>query len=290
MSADRPSHTLYLVDGTSQLYRAYFAMINNPLINSKGLNVSAISGFTNTLHEILTKYEPTHAAVVFDAPGKTDRAQEHEFYKANRQAAPEDLIKSIPYIKKIVTAFNIPSLEVSGYEADDLIGTIAKKAARKGFDVYMVTPDKDFAQLVEEHIFIHKPPYKGKGHEILDVAKIKEKWEVEDPLQVIDILGMFEEDPETEAIVTIGSKEGLAHLALATVERGDVVLVPNPSYPIHPYGFVIAGADIRHVPLVPGGDFFAELVKAIKDSYPKPKMLVLNFPGDRKSTRLNSSH
>ena len=182
---------LYLFDAMALIYRAYFAMINNPLINSKGLNVSAISGFTNTLHEILTKYAPTHAAVVFDAPGKTDRAQEHEFYKANRQAAPEDLIKSIPYIKKIVTAFNIPSLEVSGYEADDLIGTIAKKAARKGFDVYMVTPDKDFAQLVEEHIFIHKPPYKGKGHEILDVAKIKEKWEVEDPLQVIDILGMW---------------------------------------------------------------------------------------------------
>jgi len=173
------------------IYRAYFAMINNPLINSKGLNVSAISGFTNTLHEILSKFEPSHAAVVFDAPGKTDRADEHEFYKANREAAPEDLVKSIPYIKQVVEAFNIPSLEVAGYEADDLIGTIAKKAARQGFEVFMVTPDKDFAQLVEEHIYIHKPPYKGKGHEILDVAKIKEKWEVEDPLQVIDILGMW---------------------------------------------------------------------------------------------------
>lgn len=182
---------LYLFDAMALIYRAYFAMMNNPLINSKGLNVSAISGFTNTLHEILTKYGPSHAAVVFDAPGPTDREGEHDFYKANRQAAPEDLTASIPYIKQIVKAFNIPMLEVPGYEADDLIGTLAKQAASQGFDVYMVTPDKDFAQLVDKHIFIHKPPYKGNGHEILDVAKIKEKWEVNDPLQVIDILGMW---------------------------------------------------------------------------------------------------
>ncbi|MCB0502772.1 MAG: DNA polymerase I, partial [Bacteroidetes bacterium] len=182
---------LYLFDAMALIYRAHFAFINNPLINSKGFNVSAVTGFTNTLHEILTKYEPTHAAVVFDAPGPTDRVAEHDFYKANRQAAPEDLVASIPYIKQIVAAMNIPCIELAGYEADDLIGTIAKKAAKQGFDVYMVTPDKDFAQLVEEHIFIHKPPAHGKGHEILDLPAILEKWEVDRPEQVIDILGMW---------------------------------------------------------------------------------------------------
>ena len=173
------------------IYRAYFAMINNPLINSKGVNVSPISGFTNSLYDILTKQNPSHAAVVFDAKGKTNREIEFSFYKANRESAPEDLVQSIPYIKQIVKAFNIPSVELVGFEADDLIGTIAKKAARQGFTVYMVTPDKDFAQLVEENILIHKPPRQGKGHEILGLEKIKEKWEVEDPLQVIDILGMW---------------------------------------------------------------------------------------------------
>ena len=182
---------LYLFDAFALIYRAHFAMIRTPLINSKGFNVSAVSGFTTTIHEILTKYKASHAAVVFDAPGKTSRAEEFEFYKANREAAPEDIIKSIPYIKEIVKAFNIPSVELAGYEADDLIGTIAKKAAKEGFEVYMVTPDKDFAQLVDDNIYIHKPPARGNGHEILDVAKIKEKWEVEDPLQVIDILGMW---------------------------------------------------------------------------------------------------
>ncbi|MEZ5006861.1 MAG: DNA polymerase I [Chitinophagales bacterium] len=184
-------HKLYLFDAMALIYRAHFAFINNPLINSKGFNVSAVTGFTNTLHEILTKYEPTHAAVVFDAPGPTDRVVEHSFYKANREAAPEDLVKSIPYIKQIVAAMNIPCIELAGYEADDLIGTIAKKAVLQDFDVYMVTPDKDFAQLVEDHIFIHKPPAHGKGHEILDLPAILEKWEVERPEQVIDILGMW---------------------------------------------------------------------------------------------------
>ncbi len=184
-------HKLYLFDAMALIYRAHFAFINNPLINSKGFNVSAVTGFTNTLHEILTKYEATHAAVVFDAPGATDREVEHSFYKANREKAPEDIIKSIPYIKKIVSALNIPSVELAGYEADDLIGTIAKKASKDDFDVYMVTPDKDFAQLVDDHIFIHKPPSHGKGHRILGLNAILENWEVEDPKQVIDILGMW---------------------------------------------------------------------------------------------------
>jgi DNA polymerase-1 len=182
---------LYLFDAYALIYRAHFAMIRNPLMNSKGFNVSAISGFTNTVFEILTKYRATHAAVVFDAPGPTDRETQFEFYKAHREAMPEDISKSIPYIKEIVKAFNIPSIELAGYEADDLIGTIAHKAEKEGFEVYMVTPDKDFAQLVTENIYIHKPPNRGNGHEILDVEKVKEKWEVDDPKQVIDILGMW---------------------------------------------------------------------------------------------------
>jgi DNA polymerase-1 len=182
---------VYLFDAMALIYRAHFAFIKNPLINSKGFNVSAITGFVNTLHEIITKYNATHAAVVYDAPGLTDRAVEHTFYKANREASPEEIVTSIPYIKAIVKGMNIPSIELAGYEADDLIGTLAKKAARKGYSVYMVTPDKDFAQLVEENIYIHKPPYMGKGHEVLDLQAILDKWEIDRPEQVIDILGMW---------------------------------------------------------------------------------------------------
>jgi DNA polymerase-1 len=182
---------VYLFDAMALIYRAHFAFIKNPLINSKGFNVSAITGFVNTLHEIITKYNATHAAVVYDAPGQTDRAVEHSFYKANREASPEEIVASIPYIKAIVKGMNIPTIELAGYEADDLIGTLAKKAARKGYSVYMVTPDKDFAQLVEEHIYIHKPPYMGKGHEILNLQDILAKWEIDRPEQVIDILGMW---------------------------------------------------------------------------------------------------
>lgn len=188
MSEDKK---LYLFDAYALIYRAHFAFVRNPLINSKGFNVSAVTGFTNTVYEIITKFKATHAAIVFDAPGETDRASEFSFYKANREAAPEDIVLSMPYIKRIVDGMNIPSIELAGYEADDLIGTIAKKAAREGFQVHMVTPDKDFAQLVEENIYIHKPPANGKGHQILDLAAILEKWEIERPEQVIDILGMW---------------------------------------------------------------------------------------------------
>jgi DNA polymerase-1 len=181
---------LFLFDAYALIYRAYFAFSKNPLINSKGINTSAISGFLSSLHEILSKHQPTHAAVVFDSAATTDRQTEFEFYKANRQAMPEDIATSIPYIKKIIKEFNIPIIELDGYEADDLIGTIAKKA-EKDYTVYMVTPDKDFAQLVDENIFIYKPSLGAKPMEILDVKAIKEKWEVEDPMQVIDILGLW---------------------------------------------------------------------------------------------------
>lgn len=182
---------LFLLDAFALIYRAYYAFIKNPIKNSKGMDTSAAYGFTNTLNELIKKEKPTHIAVVFDAPEQTDRAIEHDFYKAHREAMPDGIRDMIGYIKEIVNGFNVPTYELAGYEADDIIGTIAKQKEKEGYTVYMVTPDKDFGQLVSENIFMYKPARKGGNVEILGVAEIKEKWEVEDPLQVIDILGMW---------------------------------------------------------------------------------------------------
>ena len=182
---------LFLLDAFALIYRAYYAFIKNPIKNSKGINTSASYGFTLFLHDLLKKEKPTHLAVVFDSPGKTDRAVEHDFYKANRESMPEDIAIMLPYIKQIIQAFNIPMLELSGYEADDIVGTISKEKEKSGHQVYMVTPDKDFAQLVSENIFIYKPSRQGNGVEIMGVPEVLEKWEIEDPKQVIDILGMW---------------------------------------------------------------------------------------------------
>ncbi len=184
--------TLYLLDAFALIYRAYFAFIRNPITNSKGMNVSAIYGFTNTLNDLIKNKQPTHFAVVFDSNDETTtRAQEYDFYKANREKMPEDIQISIPIIKEITKAFNIPVLECPGYEADDIIGTLAKQKEREGYTVYMVTPDKDYAQLVSDNIFMYKPGRQGKPDEILGIPEIQEKWEVERPEQVIDILGMW---------------------------------------------------------------------------------------------------
>ncbi|MES2619539.1 MAG: DNA polymerase I [Bacteroidota bacterium] len=182
---------LFLVDAYALIFRAYFAFGRNPLLNSKGQNVSAISGFTTTLFELISKEKPTHLAVVFDLGGSTEREADYAEYKAGRQETPEDILFAVPYIKDIIRAWHIPILEFEGYEADDIIGTIAKKKAAEGHIVYMVTPDKDFAQLVEDKIFIYKPARSGGDVEILGVEEIKRNWEVESPLQVIDILGMW---------------------------------------------------------------------------------------------------
>tara|TARA_B110000483_G_scaffold76625_1_gene95384 strand:+ start:1156 stop:3936 length:2781 start_codon:yes stop_codon:yes gene_type:complete len=182
---------LFLLDAFALIYRAYYAFIKNPIKNSNGINTSASYGFTLFLIDLLKKEKPSHLAVVFDSPGKTDRAVEHDFYKANREAMPEDIANMLPYIKKIIKAFNIPMLQLSGYEADDIVGTIAKEKEKSGHQVYMVTPDKDFAQLVSENIFIYKPSRQGNGVEIMGVPEVLEKWEIEDPKQVIDILGMW---------------------------------------------------------------------------------------------------
>ena len=182
---------LYLIDAFALIFRAYFAFSRNPLINSKGQNVSAISGFVTTLNLLLKKTNSTHIAVCFDSPEVTTREAAYPEYKANRDEAPEDIKFSIPYIKEIVKAFKIPLIEKGGYEADDIIGTLAKKAKKEGYEVYMVTMDKDYGQLMEDGIYMFRPSYTGNGFDTLSVEDILQKWEIENPLQVIDILGLM---------------------------------------------------------------------------------------------------
>ena len=182
---------LFLLDAMALIYRAYFALNKNPRINSKGLNTSAILGFANTLYDVLKKEQPTHIGVAFDTKAPTVRHKEFTDYKANREAMPEDLSISIPYVKKLIEAFNIPILYVDGYEADDVIGTLAKEAEKQGFTTYMMTPDKDFGQLVSENIFMYKPPRMGNKAEILGVPEICAKYGLKRPEQFIDILGLW---------------------------------------------------------------------------------------------------
>ncbi len=182
---------LFLLDAMALVFRAYFAFSNNHRVNSKGLNTSAMFGFTNTLLEILKKEKPTHIAVVFDTAAPTHRHEAFEDYKAHREEMPEDLAISIPYIKQLVRCFNIPVIELDGYEADDIIGTFSVKAEQAGFETFMMTPDKDYGQLVTEHVHIYKPARLGNGAEILGVKEVCEKYGIERPAQVIDILGLM---------------------------------------------------------------------------------------------------
>lgn len=182
---------LFLLDAYALIYRSYYAFIRNPRVNSKGENTSAIFGFVNTLEEVLHKENPSHIAVAFDPDGPTFRHQEYEAYKAQREATPEDIKRSVPIIKQIITAYNIPILEVPGYEADDVIGTIAKRADKDRFDVYMMTPDKDYGQLAEPHIFIYKPKYGSNDFDILDDKKVMERYGLSSPAQMIDLLGLM---------------------------------------------------------------------------------------------------
>jgi DNA polymerase-1 len=182
---------LFLLDGMALIYRAYFAFNQNPRLTSTGINTSAAFGFTNTLLDILRKENPTHIGISFDTAAPTERHIEFEAYKAHREAMPEDLRSNIPFIFKIIDAFNIPMFNIDGYEADDVIGTLAKKAGQNGFKTYMMTPDKDFGQLVDENIFMYKPPRLGNTFEVLGVKEILYKWEIERVEQVIDILGLW---------------------------------------------------------------------------------------------------
>lgn len=182
---------LFLLDGMALVYRAYFAFSKNPRITSYGFNTSAIFGYVNTLLDVLKKEKPTHIGVSFDTAAPTARHDEYEHYKAHRDEQPEDITKALPYILKVTEAMRIPLLIRDGFEADDIIGTLAKKAEQQGFDVYMMTPDKDFGQLVSERIFIYKPARMGNDFEILGVPEVLKRWEITDIKQVIDILGMW---------------------------------------------------------------------------------------------------
>jgi DNA polymerase I len=182
---------IFFLDAYALIYRAHFAFIKNPRINSKGLNTSAVFGFTNTLLDVINNEKPSHIGVVFDGPATTEREVLYTEYKANREEMPEDLRKAIPYVKLLIEAFNIPILEADGFEADDIIGTLAKRAEEQGFEVYMMTPDKDFGQLVSDNIKIFKPARGGNPHEVLGVKEVCEKFEIDHPLQVIDILGLM---------------------------------------------------------------------------------------------------
>ena len=181
---------IFLLDAYALIYRAHFAFTKNPRINSKGINTSVPFGFTNTLLEVLTKQKPSHIAVAFDTAAKTFRDIIFKEYKAHRQETPEDIKTGIPMVKKIIRGFNIPILELDGFEADDIIGTLAIKAAADGFEVFMMTPDKDFGQIVNEKILLYKPAYMGNGVDILGPKEVCEKWDIANVSQVIDMLGL----------------------------------------------------------------------------------------------------
>ena len=182
---------LFLIDAFAMIYRAYFAFSKNPRVNSKGVETSAVLGFVNSLIEVIKKENPTHIAVVFDTPKTTIRHKEYSDYKANREAMPEGISVALPYIDEVLDAFNIQKLYVDGYEADDVIGTLAKKAEKLGFMTYMMTPDKDFAQLVSEKTMLYRPGNKWKPTEIWGVSEVLEKFEIKEVKQVIDYLGMM---------------------------------------------------------------------------------------------------
>lgn len=182
---------LFLLDAMALVYRAYYALIRSPRITSKGKNTNAQFGFTNTLVELLRKEKPSHLGVIWDVSGPTERHENFLDYKANRQAAPEDFEQAIPDIKRIIEGFNIPCFGIEGYEADDVIGTLAWQASDLGYDVYMVTPDKDYGQLVRDNVFMYKPGYKGGTFEVLGPKEICEKWNIKSVDQVIDILGLM---------------------------------------------------------------------------------------------------
>lgn len=182
---------IFLLDAMALIYRAYYALIRNPRLTSAGRNTNAQFGFTNTLIDLINKEQPTHIAVAFDTHAPTERHSDFEDYKANREDTPEDILSALPDIKRIIEGFNIPVIELDGYEADDIIGTLALKAAQMDYTVYMVTPDKDYGQLVREKIFMYKPPFQGKKEEILGPKEVCEKWDISSVAQVVDMLGLM---------------------------------------------------------------------------------------------------
>ena len=191
---------LFLLDGHALVYRAHYAFITRPLVNSKGQTTSAISGFVRTLLELMQNQKPTHLGVSFDTSKPTFRHIEFEAYKANRDSQPEDISFAIPWIVKILKAMRIPIVTLDGWEADDVIGTLAKKAETQGYTTYMVTPDKDYAQLVSPNIFLYKPGKSGGDAEIWGEKEVCERWNIKRVDQVIDILGL-QGDADRKSVV-----------------------------------------------------------------------------------------
>ncbi|SDR66119.1 DNA polymerase I [Polaribacter sp. KT25b] len=204
---------LFLVDAYALIFRGYYAFIKNPRINSKGLDTSAIMGFMNSLLDVIKRERPDHLAVCFDKGGSVDRVEMFEAYKANRDATPEAIKLAVPYIQEILKAMHIPIMVKDGFEADDVIGTLSKQAEKEDYKVYMVTPDKDFAQLVSENIFMYKPRF-GGGYDIWGVPEVLEKFEITDPLQVIDFLGMMGDSADNiPGLPGVGEKTAKKFLA-----------------------------------------------------------------------------
>ncbi|HSM46456.1 MAG TPA: 5'-3' exonuclease H3TH domain-containing protein, partial [Draconibacterium sp.] len=189
--SDNQTKKLFLLDAYALIYRSYFAFIRNPRFNSKGVNTSAMLGVTNTIVQVLENEKPDYIGVVFDVSAPTFRHEIFPEYKAHREEMPEDLRKSIPYIRKIIEAFNIPIIELAGFEADDVIGTLAKEAEKQGFTTYMMTPDKDYAQLVSDNIFMYKPGKGGDDAEVWGIKEVQENFGIKTADQVIDILGLM---------------------------------------------------------------------------------------------------
>src|SRR5216683_7521174 len=182
---------LFLLDGMALVYRAHFALISRPILTSKGVNTSALYGFTQTLLDILGKQQPTHIAVAFDTEVPTHRHVEFPDYKATRETMPEDLSEALPHVRRMIEAFRIPVLTCDGFEADDIIGTLVGRAEKEGFKSFMVTPDKDFGQLITENTLLYKPARMGDAVEIMGQAEIQKRWGVQRPQQVVDVLALM---------------------------------------------------------------------------------------------------
>src|SRR5882672_4699865 len=205
---------LFLLDAMALIFRAYYALINSPRITTKGRNTNAQFGFTNALIELINNQHPSHMAVCFDTHAPTERHTDFADYKANRQEAPEDLLAALPDIKAIIKGFNIPCVEVDGFEADDIIGTLSQQAAKAGYEVFMVTPDKDYGQLVSDKIKIYKPGYQGGDVEIMGPEEVCAKWNIKRVSQVIDILGLMGDAVDNiPGIAGVGEKTAAKLLA-----------------------------------------------------------------------------
>src|SRR6476620_4928307 len=212
---------LFLLDGMALVYRAHFALIARPIFTSKGVNSSALYGFTQTLLEILKNQQPTHLAVAFDTDAPTHRHTEYKEYKATRQSMPEDLSQALPHVHRMLEAFHVPVLTCDGYEADDIIGTLVRKAEKQGFKSYMVTPDKDFGQLIDENTFVYKPSRMGDGVEILGVPEIQKRWNIQRPERVVDVLALMGDSSDNiPGVPGIGEKTAMKLIGqFGTVEN-----------------------------------------------------------------------